>query len=361
MNLTSDTCPDGADMRMIVELVWGHQLAEYRFGAGHPMRPERFTLAVELARAWGVLGHVRVVEPRSATGDELALVHTGAYIDRVKYLSDHPGEADGSFGLGLGDTPAFSGVHDAASRVTGATIEALEAVISGRATRSFNPAGGMHHAHRDHASGFCVYNDCAVAIECAIRAHEGLRVAYVDIDAHHGDGVEAVFFDRGDVLTASVHESGRYLFPGTGSRTHDGSGPGAGLAVNVPLEPYAGDAEYLEALEEVVCPAVREFAPDVILAQLGADSHEGDPLTHLGVTVPGFIACVHRLVDLADDVCAGRLAATGGGGYQPFTAVPVMWARALAVIADAPVPDDMPAGWDEVVERARNSVGGENA
>ncbi len=361
-----------------VELVHTSAMAGYRFGPGHPMQPERFTLAVELARAWGLVqsagpagseaqppaddgvaaeaNRARLVAPRPATDAELELIHTADYIAHVKAVSQNPLAARYSHGIGPGDTPAAHGLHDAAALAVGGTIEALEAVLSGRVTRSFNPAGGLHHAHRDKASGFCVYNDVAVAIQRAVRARPGLRVAYVDIDAHHGDGVEEAFYERADVLTVSVHESGDHLFPGTGHASDRGRGEGEGAALNVPLRPGAGDAELLAALEDHVAPAVAAFAPDAIVAQLGADSHVGDPLTHLRVSTDGFVAAVGRIVRLADNVCDGRLACTGGGGYQPFDAVPVMWASALAVLLDREVPRDVPQEWSDLSRRAADAL-----
>jgi len=332
-----------------VELVYAPEMAGYRFPAGHPMRPERFTLAVELAREWGLIGEgadeagentARLVVPVAATDADLLLAHSPEYIAHVKAVSADPGRADLTHGIGPGDTPAVEGLHDAAVLAVGGTIEALDAVLDGRALRAFNPAGGLHHAHRDRASGFCVYNDLVVAIEHAIGARPGLRVAYIDIDAHHGDGVEAAFAERADVLTASIHESGEYLFPGTGRAGDRGRGAGVGTALNVPLAPGAGDTELLAALEAQVVPAVTAFSPDVIVAQLGADSHAGDPLTHLEVSTAGYVAAVSRIVRLADEVCGGRLTCTGGGGYQPFDAVPFMWASALAVLMGvAPRPE----------------------
>lgn len=343
-----------------VEFVFAPEMADYRFPPGHPMRPERFTLTFELARAWGLVsagderttGDALLVRPRPATDDELLLAHSAEYVAHVRAVSTDPDRADLSHGIGPGDTPAFPGIHDAAALAVGGTLEALTAVIDRRALRAFNPAGGLHHAHRGHASGFCVYNDLVVAIEHAIRRRPGLRVAYIDIDAHHGDGVEAAFYDRPDVLTVSVHESGDYLFPGTG-RPHDrGRDAGEGATLNVPLPPGAGDAALVTAVEDSVAPAVAAFSPDVIVAQLGADSHAGDPLTHLEVSTGGFVEAVRRIVALADEACEGRIACTGGGGYQPFSAVPVMWASALAVLLDRPVPEEVPAEWRALAEAA---------
>ncbi len=322
------------------------------------MRPERFTLAVSLMRSWGLLeppadepvagggvDRAPVLAPEPATDDDVRLVHSAEYLRALRTADAHPEAADTGYGLGPGDTPAFRGILDASLWAVGATSLALDAVLEGRAVRSFNPAGGLHHAMRSRASGFCTLNDCAIAIERAVRARPGLRIAYIDIDAHHGDGVEAAFVDRDDVLTVSVHESGRYLFPGTGASRDVGEGAGRGFAVNVGLPPYAGPDDLLAAFEQVAQPAVRAFEPDAIVAQLGADSHRGDPLTHLANTIAGHARLVAGIVELAEDVCAGRVAATGGGGYQPFSAVPRIWACAMATLMGAAIPSEVPEEW----------------
>jgi acetoin utilization protein AcuC len=348
---------------MTVAVVFDPQLARYRFPAGHPLRPERVTLAMALARAWGLLedsppaernsgataGRPRaVLWPTEEPSDELlALAHTRDYIAAVKEAGEHPLHADPRYGLGDGDTPAFIGMHAASALVAGATNLALSGVVEGRVRRSFSPAGGLHHAHRDRAAGFCVYNDCVVAIAATLQANPGLRVAYVDIDAHHGDGVQEAFYDRDDVLTVSVHESGKYLYPGTGSPRDVGEGAGFGYAVNVALPPFAGPEQYAAVMDEVVAPAVRAYAPDVIVAQLGGDSHHADPLTHLSNTVGGHVALTRAIVALADELCGGRIAATGGGGYEPFSVVPRMWASAIAVLLGVDIPDELPPSWLE--------------
>ena len=301
-------------------LVWDPALARYRFPSHHPMRPERFTLAVELMRGWGLLAEdgsdnaeatiargpgprADVVRPQPATLRDLQLFHTHAYIDAVRaasanLLCDAP-----SMGLGDGDTPTFIGMHEAAALAVGATMLGLDSVLDGRSTAAFNPAGGLHHAHRGRASGFCIYNDCAIAIENATREHEGLHVAYVDIDAHHGDGVEEAFHARADVLTLSVHESGRYLFPGTGDVDDIGEGRGVGYTLNVPLPPGADAACYDLVFREIIRPALRHFHPDVIVAQIGADSNVADPLTHLRQTVAGQLNIVGNIIGCANDLC----------------------------------------------------------
>jgi acetoin utilization protein AcuC len=338
---------------MPVALVWDDRLATYRFPTPHPMQPERFVLAVETMRSWGLLAEATetsqldtggeqaiVLVPRSASDEELLLAHDAQYVAHVRAASVDPAAASGVYGLGAGDTPAFAGMHEAAALAVGASVTALDAVTAGRVTRAFSPAGGLHHAKRASAAGFCIFNDCVVAIERATRRHPGLRVAYIDIDAHHGDGVEAAFYGRADVFTASIHESGQFVFPGTGAARDTGEGAGRGSAMNVPLLPHAGDDEFLEALASQVVPALRRFGPDVIVAQLGADTHHGDPLTHLDMTTAGFLAAVASIRDLADEICAGRLVAVGGGGYQPLTVVPRMWAGAMAVLLDRAVPPE---------------------
>jgi acetoin utilization protein AcuC len=339
---------------LTVLLAYDPAMAAYRFGDQHPMRPERFTLAVELMHSWNLVtdalhedpGETRAIQlvPMPASEEDLLLAHSASYVKHVIAASRSQSRASGH-GIGYGDTPAFANMHETTSLIVGGTMYAVDSVLNGDAERAFAPAGGLHHAQHDHASGFCVYNDLSVAIEHATRSHEGLRVAYIDVDAHHGDGVESAFYERADVLTLSVHESGRYLFPGSGRATDIGLGPGAGTAVNVPLPPDAGPAAYQLVLAEVIAPALTRFAPDLLVAQIGADSHFGDPLTHLRQTISGFYDLVGGILDLADELTGGRIVLTGGGGYQPFSAVPRMWAGAMALLLGSPVPKTLPEAW----------------
>jgi acetoin utilization protein AcuC len=274
-------------------LVYNDAMAGYDLGSGHPLKPERFTLAVELMRAYGLLAEeggpvssLDDIEP--ATDDELALVHDRAYLQIVRDASADPARFTWRTrrGIGPGDTPAAPGLHEASALIAGGTIAALRlALDAGGDVRPFAVAGGLHHAHHDRAAGFCVYNDPAVAIAVALRDRPELRIAYLDIDAHHGDGVQEAFYDDPRVLTISLHESGRYLYPGTGREVETGSGEGAGFALNVPLPPFADAGCYSLAFEEVVAPAIAAFAPDALVAQCGADAHHADPLTHLGLTL----------------------------------------------------------------------------
>jgi acetoin utilization protein AcuC len=344
---------------MTVALIYDSGLEEYAFPAGHPMKPVRFRLAVELMEAWGLIASagdsplapggvpcaVRIA-PRCATEAELRLFHTADFIAEVKAIGSDPARADGRCGIAAGgDTPAFARMHEAAALVTGASITAMDVVLSGRVTRAFNPAGGMHHAHAGRAAGFCIYNDPVIAIERVTREYPGLRVAYVDIDAHHGDGVEEAFRERADVLTLSVHETGRYAYPGTGHVRDAGEGQGRGFALNVPLPLRAGAPSFESVLELIIAPALEAFGPDVIFLQGGADAHRDDPLVELENTVEGFANTVAGIVRCADALCGGRLVMTGGGGYEPFSAVPRQWACAMAALMGASTPTTLPQEW----------------
>ena len=291
-------------------LIAGPKLAEYGFPNGHPFGSDRYgAFMTELERS-PVAQELTRKPPRQATRPELEYFHTPRYVDRVIELS-----ARGSGLLDAGDTPAFPGVYEAAAHVVGGTLEALAAIVAGPARRAFIPIGGLHHATRDSAAGFCVFNDCGVAIEAARRLHGIRRVAYVDIDAHHGDGVFYSFEQDPDLSVADLHEDGRFLYPGTGSRTETGRGLGLGTKLNIPLPPGAGDAEFHTAWEEVevYLDAAR---PELILLQCGADSIAGDPITHLLLTPEAHAHAARRLCVLADRHASGRVLAMGGGGYN---------------------------------------------
>jgi acetoin utilization protein AcuC len=360
---------------MTVALIYSPAFARYRFPEHHPMKPERFTLAVELMRAWGLLAEesfgedraqvltptgvprAAVIAPAPATSADLRLFHSADYIAAVRAASADPRREVPSMGLGDSDTPTFPDMHEAASLAVGGTVLALDAVLDGRLHRAFNPAGGLHHAHRTRAAGFCVYNDCAIAIERATRAHEGLEVAYVDIDAHHGDGVQEAFHARSDVLTLSVHESGRWLYPGTGDFDDVGEGAGIGFTMNVPLPPGADSPCYELVFREVIQPAIRHYRPDVIVAQIGADSNVEDPLTHLRETIAGQVQLVQGIIELAAQVCEGRIVLTGGGGYEPYSVVPRVWASAMAELMASRVPAELPSSWLSKAKEAAASRG----
>lgn len=342
---------------MEVSFIYSPALAAYDLGPAHPLRPERVLRTVSLLEAYGLLdGPLQRREPRVASREELLRVHDDAYLNTVQRASETGDLWPPERGIGPGDTPAFPGMHEASALVAGATLVAMSDVASGRATRSFSTAGGLHHAHRDRAAGFCVYNDPAVAIADAIARDSSLRVAYLDVDAHHGDGVQEAFYEEPRVLTISLHEDGRYLYPGTGSFRERGEGAGAGYAINVPLPPYATPACYLLAFKQVVEPAVRAFAPDIVFAQCGADAHWSDPLTSLGMTIPGFEQLYANIVSLAENTCEGRLVATGGGGYAWEHVVPRAWALLAAALTGVMLDDALPAPWREIAPSAPASL-----
>jgi acetoin utilization protein AcuC len=340
-------------------VVWDDGLTRYDFGPGHPFNPVRIRLTIELARALGVLEApgVSVVSPSPATDGELETVHDSAYVEAVR----HAGRAlvpDLRFGLGTADDPVFEGMHEAASLVVGATLAAARSVWSGDSVHAVNVAGGHHHAMRANASGFCVYNDLAVAIKWLLSAGAE-RVAYVDLDVHHGDGVQAAFYDDPRVLTVSLHEHPLTLFPGTGLPGETGTGAGEGYAVNVALPAGTGDAGWLRALDAVALPLLRSFKPTVLVTQHGCDSHRLDPLAHLELTVDGQRQAQLLLHELAHELCDGRWISTGGGGYALVQVVPRTWTHLLAVAAGEPLDPEMatPAQWRELAR----SLTGETA
>ncbi|HZA26550.1 MAG TPA: acetoin utilization protein AcuC [Actinomycetota bacterium] len=329
-----------------VVLVYSPDLVGYDHGPQHPLRPVRVMLTRELIMAFGLVDDARVREipARVATDEELVLVHTGRYVDAVKRAGAGERGEWWQFGFGPGDNPIFPDMHQASARVAGASLAAAEAVVSGGMDHAFNPAGGLHHAMPERASGFCVYDDPAIAI--AWMLEKGVeRVAYVDVDVHHGDGPQTIFYDDPRVLTISLHESGHYLFPGTGFVDESGQGEAEGTKVNVPLPPYTLDDSWLEAFEKVVPPLVKRFGPDVLVTQLGCDTHHTDPLAHLSLSTRAYREAARALHDLAHEVAEGRWVATGGGGYQWARVVPRAWTIYFSEMAGRDVPDEIPESW----------------
>ncbi len=336
-----------------VHVAWSDALTGYDFGPGHPLNPVRVDLTIRLARELGVLGGdgVHVEAPDLADDATLRTVHTAGYLDAVKAASADPDTVDLVHGLGTTDDPCFAGMHEASALVAGGTIAAARAVWSGAALHGVNVAGGLHHAMPASASGFCVYNDPALAITALLDAGAE-RVAYVDVDVHHGDGVQTVFYDDPRVLTISLHETPRTLFPGTGYPSETG-GPGAeGSAVNVALPPGTSDAGWLRAFHAVVPPLLRAWRPQILVSQHGCDSHLEDPLAHLALTVDGQRESYRLVHDLAHELCDGRWVATGGGGYALIEVVPRAWTHLLAIAAERPLPPETetPSGWRAHIE-----------
>ncbi|MDM7832249.1 acetoin utilization protein AcuC [Cellulomonas edaphi] len=332
-----------------VRVVWSPEMLGYDFGPGHPMTSDRLDLTFRLAAQLGVLDGVPLIAPGIASDEVLESVHEPAYVQAVRAAAEH-GTPNPARGLGTRDDPVFPDMHDAAARVVAGSVEAARAVWSGQAQHAVNLAGGLHHAMPGAASGFCVYNDAAIAIRSMLDAG-ARRVAYVDVDAHHGDGVQAIFWDDPRVLTISVHETGQALFPGSGFARETGGPAASGTAVNVALPSGTGDEGWLRAFDAVVPAAVREFAPEVLVTQHGCDSHAMDPLTHLRVSVDAQRLVATWLHDLAHEAAQGRWLALGGGGYAFIDVVPRAWTHVLAVAAHTsvdvtvPVPDE----WRELI------------
>jgi len=331
-------------------LVFDDGLTGYDFGRGHPMSPIRVQLTIRLAEALGVLDQLKVVPAPGADDALLRTVHTADYIAAVKRAGTHPEESDTEHGLGTEDTYCFPGMHDVSARIVGASVEAARAVWEGEVLHAANIAGGLHHAMPDRASGFCVYNDPAVAIQWLLD-HGAERVAYVDVDVHHGDGVQEVFYNDPRVLTVSLHESPTTLFPGTGGSGETGGPDAEGTAVNIPLPPGTGDDGWLRAFHAIVPDVLKAFRPQVLVTQHGCDSHVEDPLAHLRKTVDGQRAAYLALHDLAHELTDGKWIATGGGGYAIIDVVPRAWSHLLAIVAGHPIDPQtpVPEAWREEV------------
>lgn len=320
--------------------IYSERYQEFDYGPGHPLRNTRLVLTYELCRAYGLLGlpTTRVIPARDATEEEVAAFHRADYVDVFRAADrGHAPPNLWDYGLGTGDNPIFPGVYAWSLLSTGASLQAMELVDSGQVDCAFSIAGGLHHAAASRAAGFCYFNDAAVIIKHLTR--QGRRVAYVDIDAHHGDGVQFGFYDTDRVLTISIHESGESLFPGTGFVEEIGRGRGIGYAVNVPLLAGSDDEVFLWAFDQVVPPLLAAFGADVVVTQLGADTHRTDPLTNLALTTAGFAEAVRRLQPLCR-----KWIALGGGGYN-LENVPRSWTLAWAIMNRREIPDDMPASF----------------
>jgi acetoin utilization protein AcuC len=323
-----------------VVLVYGDELMKHRLSDQHPLQPIRVKLAVDLIRSTGLIEHAHLLPPRRAAIAELELVHSHEYVDLVRRLSDPaqlrkvPIELVEAAGFGSADNPISDELHEGASLVVGATLIGAEAVNGGAALHAFSPSGGLHHAHRDRASGFCTYDDPAIA--CRWLKDRGHRVAYIDVDVHHGDGVEDIFYSDPDVLTISLHESGRYLFPGTGFPEDDGVGKGKGAAVNLPFMPFTWDEPWLEGFEKVVPAMLRRFKPTVLVTQDGCDTHYLDPLAHIAASTRIWPRVGRIFHELAHELCEGRWLALGGGGYAIYEVVPRAWTLFFAEMVERP-------------------------
>jgi acetoin utilization protein AcuC len=351
-------------MGCTLHVSWDESLAGYDFGPQHPLAPVRVKLTMELATALGVFAgeHVTVAAAPPAADAELELVHDQSYIEAVRYAGDLAAVGKVQtvdvvkllqHGLGTADDPVFPHMHEASALVVGATLAAARAMWSGTVQHGASIAGGLHHAMRANASGFCIYNDPAIAIAWLL-GHGAERIAYVDIDVHHGDGVQAAFWNDPRVLTISLHQHPASLFPGTGRATETGGPDADGSAVNVALPPGTRDAAWLRAFHAVVPELLRAFRPQLLVSQHGCDTHWSDPLADLALTIDAQRTAHAALHRLAHDLCDGRWLLTGGGGYQLAQVVPRSWTHLLAEAAGRPVDPatETPQSWRESVRQS---------
>jgi acetoin utilization protein AcuC len=324
----------------MIYLYYTDRFLSYNFGPEHPLKPVRLMLAYKLMEESGLFdGQAETVCPCYATEEDLLRVHTPEYLASVRAE-----EPDLAFGLGSDDTPVFPGIYDASRLLAGGSIDAARRMLLEDCS-AFNIGGGLHHAMPTTASGFCVFDDPALAIK--VLQERFKRILYIDIDGHHGDGVQQIFYEDKSVLTVSLHESGAYLFPGTGFIDELGAGEGRGYSVNVPMPMYAGDDEYRLAFHEIVPSLFEWFRPEAVVAQLGVDTHYSDPLTSLNVTLNGYTEMVREIVELTDRYAGGRLLALGGGGYN-LEVVPVAWTSVLHLMRKEPLPEYLPPYWAEM-------------
>jgi acetoin utilization protein AcuC len=333
-------------------LIYSEEFQDYDYGSSHPLKMARLKLTYELLKSYGVfdVDGIKLVETKPCARKEAEAVHTHDYLDILKAIDDehHPPDL-WRYGLGYGDNPSFKGVYAGAMLATGGSVQAARLVRDGQSGAAFNIAGGLHHAMPHKASGFCYINDPAVAIKLLTK--KGLKVAYVDIDAHHGDGVQHIFYDSDQVLTISLHENGHYIFPGTGFPEDMGRGAGRGYSVNLPFLPGTGDEVFTYGFFELVPPLIAAFKPDIIVTQLGCDTFEADPLTHLRLTTHGFVKMIEGMRALKLPWVA-----LGGGGYHVAN-VARAWALAFSVMAGIDLPDELPERYRVIL--ADNHIKGE--
>lgn len=339
-----------------VRVVWDECLTSYNFGPEHPMNPIRLDLTARLCRELGVfdLPGVQVVPPSRPqdSDDFLATVHRPDYIEAVRLASENPSLASPEYGLGTEDDPAFEGIHEVSTLIAGSSVQLAQAIWDGEIDHGVNFCGGLHHAMPERAAGFCIYNDAALAIQRLLDAG-AQRVAYVDVDVHHGDGVERAFWNDPRVMTISLHETGQVLFPGTGFPADVGGSDAQGTAVNLALPPGTRDGPWLRALHAVVPPLLKAFEPEVLVTQQGCDSHYADPLAHMALSVDAQRTAYGLLHDLAHQVSDGRWLALGGGGYEVIEVVPRAWTHLTSIAAHRPIPLEtrVPDGWRAHVDR----------
>lgn len=323
--------------------LYGAGELQYRFHEHHPFNQHRLVVTADLLETLGALSKSRMIQPRPASRHELARVHQEEYIRTVEALS-RPSPDEGAlkdaerYGLLTEDTPYFTGMHQASAMLAGGTLEAALRVMRGDCLHALHLGGGLHHALASKAAGFCVYNDASVAI-AAVRAATGARVLYIDTDVHHGDGVQWSFYTDPDVCTLSIHETGKYLFPGTGFVQERGEDQGFGSSINVPVEPYTEDESWLECFREALDRTAAAFKPDLILSQHGCDAHAFDPLSHIHCSMDIYLEMSRLVHEAAHRYAGGRWVALGGGGYDIWRVVPRAWSLLWLEMTDHPLTD----------------------
>ncbi|MBZ5750130.1 acetoin utilization protein AcuC [Metabacillus rhizolycopersici] len=328
--------------------IYSPNFQQYKFTNDHPFNQLRVELTYDLLKEMKAINEIDIIEPRLASVDELALVHDKKYIKAVQ-LAGHGQLAQKealNYGIGTEDTPIFPQMHEASSLLVGATLTAVDFVMEGKANHAANFGGGLHHGFQGKASGFCIYNDSSVAIKYMLEKY-GAKVLYIDTDAHHGDGVQWTFYDEPNVCTLSIHETGRYLFPGTGNITERGAGLGYGYSFNIPLDAFTEDESWLHAYRASIEEVAAFFKPDVILTQNGTDAHYYDPLTHLSTTMSIYHEIPRIAHQIAHKYCNGRWIAVGGGGYDIWRVVPRAWSLIWLEMNNWKVPDELPKSWIE--------------
>lgn len=333
-------------MTQTLGIVYSDAFQQYDFGPNHQLKPTRLKLTFDLMRAVNLLSspNVKVSEPRVASFDELTLFHDEEYVNLIRNVSE-----SGEGFLDLGDTPAFKGCYEASALAAGASLKAVDLVMSGQVTHAMNISGGLHHAHRGRASGFCIFNDPAVAIAYLKKKYSQERVLYLDVDAHHGDGVMYGFYSDAGVLDIDFHEDGHHLFPGTGFTEEIGEGNAAGIKINIPLSPLTGDQPYIELFREIVPAAVRSYKPQILLLQCGADAHANDLLAHLQLTTKTYCEVAKTVHELAHEVAGGRLVVFGGGGYNIANVVRT-WTSVASALVEFTPPGEIPKDWQKLFE-----------
>jgi acetoin utilization protein AcuC len=335
--------------------VFSEELLNYRFSSHHPFNQERLTLTLDLLKKNGAIEDTDIVPPRIATDEELCLIHDPNFINAVKLAGQGKLKEDAADGYGLGteDTPIFANMHEASALLVGGTLTAVDYVMNGKAEHALHLGGGLHHGFRGKASGFCIYNDSSVAIKY-LQEKYNARVLYVDTDAHHGDGVQWSFYDEPNVCTLSIHETGRYLFPGTGNVNERGQGKGYGFSFNIPVDAFTEDDSWLDAYRKSFTEIAEFFKPDVIITQNGADSHYLDPLTHLSSTMKIYREIPKLAHEIAHKYCGGKWIAVGGGGYDIWRVVPRAWSLIwLEMTENSNCYGSLPQAWiDEWKDKA---------